>query len=569
VVLTFDINDILKLDFDAATESLNVWHSGNPVVTVDDYPTLVGLFAPDKKDKVKNRIADIVNDLLGKVRPVPLGSHKKQLAEQLKTLDGPTADAHFTSARFVDVGVILDGRVTLASRNRPVIQFQASDDNNSFVAFSSSAPGGWIEGYNWSWQFDARPEESHTVRDRYVLSRPTKAPRPGIAPPSYSRWGKPILADDKKPLPGLDGTGRMCVEIFGFQVDRITGQHRPFRVRACKRWGYPLSISTAARGSKLWGALRSSAGDGARPREIGIIDLGGAQVDPAAGNSMLFYRGGRFDRQLAEILAAGLEASERTDAGLTILALVDEDAALEGGAELAREVAELSNRIGAHVEVVEDVSRSWTQRLSIPPDEPAFRLIAPNGGFAWFHDGQITPEELGHALNQHLTPSPPPYPRAIGTHLEEAGYVPSNLLGGYRARHNCPPRPLLPPAGIRVAIVFAKAISRPSEQQLAIASQVLEQHGDERLELVVVVDGDESETQELAQKYPRFEVIRDPDGNIADRVGVRIWPTVVAIDEGGIVTGVRQGLYEFDDAASVAGQEDRGPEDPPPRGDAV
>jgi hypothetical protein len=32
----------------------------------------------------------------------------------------------------------------------------------------------------------------------------------------------------------------------------------------------------------------------------------------------------------------------------------------------------------------------------------------------------------------------------------------------------------------------------------------------------------------------------------------RIWPTIVAVDGGGIVTGVRQGLYEFDEQAPVS-----------------
>jgi hypothetical protein len=54
---------------------------------------------------------------------------------------------------------------------------------------------------------------------------------------------------------------------------------------------------------------------------------------------------------------------------------------------------------------------------------------------------------------------------------------------------------------------------------------------------------------------PAFELVSDPDGDIADRFGIRIWPTIVAVDGGGIVTGVRQGLYEFDEPAPVSDQE--------------
>jgi hypothetical protein len=61
----------------------------------------------------------------------------------------------------------------------------------------------------------------------------------------------------------------------------------------------------------------------------------------------------------------------------------------------------------------------------------------------------------------------------------------------------------------------------------------------------------------IVADQPAFELISDPDGDIADRFGIRIWPTIVAVDGGGIVTGVRQGLYEFDKPAPVSGQEHR------------
>jgi hypothetical protein len=43
----------------------------------------------------------------------------------------------------------------------------------------------------------------------------------------------------------------------------------------------------------------------------------------------------------------------------------------------------------------------------------------------------------------------------------------------------------------------------------------------------------------------------------------RISPTIVAVDGGAIVTGVRQGLYEFDEPAVVSDQMDRSPVDSP------
>jgi thioredoxin-like negative regulator of GroEL len=89
------------------------------------------------------------------------------------------------------------------------------------------------------------------------------------------------------------------------------------------------------------------------------------------------------------------------------------------------------------------------------------------------------------------------------------------------------------------------------------------QHSKNAQDLVVVLDGDEKQADELAPNYPEFELISDPEGDIADRFGIQIWPTIIAVDGGAIVTGVRQGLYEFDEPAVVSDQMDRSPVDSP------
>jgi hypothetical protein len=552
VVLRFTLDDRLTVDFDASAESLRVLHRGSPAVNVTNVPGLVDLFV--SKGDIESRLRNAVNGYLTNLPSVSLGSYKDELVRLLKTLDD-RANTQLVSARFGAADVVLFGRVSLTPRNPPVVQFEKSDDNSGFVAFASWAPGGWIERFTWEWQFYRRTEDdSRTLRDRYVLSRP---------PVSYSRWGKPILADGDKPLAGLDGWGWMCLDIQGFQIDSVTGQRVPFRQKTCTRYGYPLCVLGFDRASRLLGTLRWAASVEDQPRDIGLIELGGAPVDRAAANSMVFYSAGGFDREAANILAAGLDASAREDAGLMILALVREEAALEGGADLAAEIAEFSNRIGAHFEVVEDVARSWTRRLAIPPDVTAWRLITPNGGFTWSHNGQITPEELARALNAHLRPSPSPYLRPIRAGVESATYVPPIAIGDNRLNRTCPRARFVSPTHTSAGVIFAKAGSRPSELQLAIAARMWRQHSENAQDLVVVLDGDEKQTDQLAHNYPEFELISDPDGDIANRFGIRIWPTIVAVDGGGIVTGVRQGLYEFHEPAPVSDQEDRSVVDSP------
>jgi len=536
VALGFTLDDRLTVDFDASAESLRVVHRGSPAVNVTNIPGRVELFVP--KNDIETRLQNAVNGYLTNLPSVPLRSSKGELVRLLKTLDD-RANAQLVSARFGAADVVLFGRVSLSPRQPAVVQFEKSDHNSSFVAFASWAPGGWIERFTWEWQFYRHTEdESKSLGDRYVLSRP---------PVVYSRWGKPILAEDN-PLPGIDGWGWMCLDIQGFQIDSVTGDRVSFRKKMRTRYGNPLRVLGFDRGSRLLGRLRWAASVEDQPRDIGLVELGGAPVDRAAANSMVVYSEGGFDREAANVLAAGLDASVREDAGLMILALVREEAALEGGADLASEIAEFSNRIGAHVEMVEDVARSWTRRLAIPPHITAWRLITPNGGFTWSHDGPITPEELGRALNEHLRPSPPPHLRPIRAGVESAKYLPPIVIGDNEPNRTCPRIRFVSPTQAGAGVIFAKAGSRLSELQLAIAARMWRQHSENAQDLVVVLDGDETQAQELAPNYPEFELIPDPDGDIANRFGIRIWPTIVAVDGGGIVTGVRQGLYEFGDA---------------------
>ena len=534
----FTLDDRLTVDFDASTQSLRFLHRGSPAVNLTNVPMPGKLLA--SKNDIEARLQSAVNEYLTDLPSVPLRSCKDELVGLLKTLDN-RADAQLLSARFGAADAVLFGRVSLSPRNPVVVQFKKSDHNSGFVAFASWAPGGWIESFTWEWQFYRHTEdESRTLRDRYVLSRRSVA---------YSRWGKPILADGEKPLPGLDGWGWMCLDIQGFQIDSVTGERIPFRKKTCTRYGSPLRVLGFDRGSRLLGTLRWAASVEDQPRDIGLVELGGAPVDRAAANSLVLYSAGGFDRQAANVLAAGLDASVREDAGLMILALVRGEASLEGVADLTAEIAKFSNRIGAHVEVVEDVARSWTRRLAIPSDITAWRLITPNGGFTWSHDGPITPAELGRALNGHLRASPSPYLRPISAGVESARYGPPIVIGENGPKRTCPRIRFASLTHAGSGVIFAKAGSRPSELQLAIAARAWRQHSANAQDLVVVLDGDETQAEELATNYPELELISDPNGDIAKRFGIRIWPTIVAVDGGGIVTGVRQGLYEFDDAS--------------------
>ena len=232
----------------------------------------------------------------------------------------------------------------------------------------------------------------------------------------------------------------------------------------------------------------------------------------------------------------------RNDAGLTILAVVGESAVHP---DLAAEAEMLSERIGARVEVVEDVTRTWTRRLAIPPDETAWRLITPNGAFTWSRDGDITPDELGRALDDHLRPSPPPPYRRLGIGMRTGiKAAPIVVQPSSHPDRTCPPMRL---PDVSEGLLFVASGSHASERQIAGTAEKWRQFSDEAPDLVVIVDGNDEEAERISQRYTEMTVIADTDGQIANRFGVRIWPTFVGIDQNRIVREVRQELFQFDD----------------------
>ena len=498
-------------------------------VGISDLPWLVGLLASDTKQQIESLFASTVAGYLTELGNtwVDLTPHKETLIEQLRTLDD-MADASLTSARFRADAVVLRGKVTLSPRKPAIVDFSKSQEGKAFTAFGSWAPGGWVERFVWSWRFDGGSQESTTVRQRYTLSRPKV---------NVSKWGLTTPAEGGKPLPGLDRPGSLCLEIQGSQVDSVTGRHVPFSAKQCTRYGHPVSVA-----GKLLQTVRSGAD------RTAVMNVGTTEVDPSAANTMVVYSQGRFDREMANILAAGLDAASRDDAGLTILALV-----LEGAFdnELAAEAQTLSERMGAHLEVAEDADRSWTRRLAIPPNEMAWRLITPNGAFTWSHDGAISPEELGRAFDDYLRPSPPPSYRRLGTGISVGVKAPP-IVVQRRPGRKCPPMRL---PDTREGLIFVMHRARSSERQLATTADAWRGFSADGPELVIVVDGNDEQAEDISRQYPEMTVIADADGAIADLFGVRIWPTFLAIDGNGFVKEIRQGVFEFgEDAADYVHQ---------------
>ena len=59
--------------------------------------------------------------------------------------------------------------------------------------------------------------------------------------------------------------------------------------------------------------------------------------------------------------------------------------------------------------------------------------------------------------------------------------------------------------------------------------------------LVIVVDGADAHEAARFGAEMGFNALPDPDGAIADRLGIQLWPTTLSLDKSGVVSAIELG----------------------------
>jgi hypothetical protein len=529
--------------------------------TFDVYQEIVLNFAPDElwlsggyrsvkvrasglgSGEVANRVKDNVNATVDKFvgsacnaaapKLAAMIARKNDLIDQLKTLDG-AADASLDAAEFSMNGMILRGTVYLTSRRRPVVVSSRTAQDDGYTALDSWIPGGRIDKFEWTWNWvGQRPKGAAAHDDRFVLRRPAGA---------VSRWG---MVQASTPLPGLDGQGTVCLRVRGVQVDPITGQLVPVEsVRRCLR--YVLDVVSGIRGAQERLFLRDVpelSQDVTFP-ELAVVDTRGRR---AATNTLLLYAHRAWDREAAHSVHAALNHTRRRDAGLTLLVLLPEEVLRSAGPNVLAEIEEFATAAGIPHVVNEDVGGSWARTFALKNREAfSFRLLSPHGGVTWKWDGRLDPERLSQALDNCLVRSAPARSRVLYSGPQEGVQLRAESLAqGIRGlvESRCPPLPLGRLRDKGAVITFVQRGSAASEHRMReLAARFAEPDGDIPVVVAVIDGADEHQVEALKNQLGfDFAAIADTSGAIADRFGVRIWPTTVEVDGRGVVSGVDAG----------------------------
>jgi hypothetical protein len=528
----FTVDQAFQLDFDQGNEQLRLTALTPGVSLSGALPQgVLNDIATKIRNAVKSRADAAVNDAQPALEKLAAGSG--DLAKQLATIDDQV-DAHFDDATFILSGLIMWGWISVADRRRPSVSFTRIDPDD-ISAFQSWIPGGRIDRLEWSWTWFNQSHDpgQASFSDRYVLQR------------LRGEQGR-FRAFTGTPVPGLDGAGRVCLTVYGVAVDSATGDLVSARAGpVCVP--YSVNEILAPDGVRLF--LRELAGTpraGSRPRsvEAGLVEVTtrGWPTGPGVNTLILYVDEGWSDDD-ARALVGGVDECRRSDAGLLVLVLFRDGWLTSSDALGSARLREVATSLGAPMLVNEDVHGGWSNAFLIPTGtgQPAWRLLTPNGGVVWAHDGPLAPKQLAEALDHGMYPSPLAWPLEMHAGLKQALFTPAGLGtlfdSLHPARRHCPPlgaiRPVDAPS-VMSAVFFIRKNSPSSAEELRRLRAELDGRGDHPGVAIVVDGADSAEASRLHETLGQgITVVADPDGALAGSVGVRFWPTRVVIGDGG------------------------------------
>lgn len=543
----FRIVITLMARFNATGSVIELTRATDPHVEIPSFGILELAGVGTKiRNEIQKAVRTKVDELLPNHKP-SLAALPNELRDVLKSLDDQ-ATAVLDSASFEAEGLILRGTIGLSARKPAEAKFELLEQEDCFSAFASWAPGGHVESFTWSWSwYGSTQPGTETFDDRFLLRRP-KAAR--------ARWGGSRYGmETTRPLPGIDGNGRVCLKIAGRRVDPVTGLLVPFVTRkACMRYGYPIAVGyNDSIGSLYWRAWPDEpelSSDSPFP-DTGLMSVS-AGARGAGVNTLVVFTGSQWNVRVLETLHHALEASRRDDAGLVVQLLFADGFMRQVEPGLLAEIEAFGGYVGAPVLVSEDVNGAWSRALDLPErvDGAAWRLLGPGGGLVWQADAPVNPEMLARVLDECLYPTPPPRPVAMTTGVEIGMRVPSAALRAgdtvSGAEDRCPPFPLSRMGESGSRVVFVELSSPASVAQARELTAAIRESGGSRAFVAIVTSGRTPEgARDAADLFDEsFAVLPDPDGAIARRLGIRVWPTTVTLDGRGTVTDLKVGRRE-------------------------
>lgn len=544
--LTFTVDQYVLVTFDSSTGTFSLVSGGAPVVTfAGPFAGLIESVARGYiTSQAQARLAGPLGAAQAQLNALSSPALRDPLIKALRGLD-PAATPRATRAIFRTEGIVLCGPIALSYRHRPQVWFARTSGGDGFDAIESWIPGGRIDAFHWTWRWFNSPVQdppggpgSRSSAESYQLRRPVERITPfGLSLPR------------ERPLPGLDGHGKVCLTVTGVQVDSSTGELIPIRSAAsCEQFGFEFKLPYEV-GPFI--KLYDPRVDIRQGPEIGVLRVGVAESQ-SSSNTLVLSMSAGWDREAVRVLQSALDGCTRQDAGLVVVVLVDDGVFSASASEIREEVRALTKHLPAPLLVTEDVRAGWSSALALPRDtrDPAWRLVNPAGVVSWAHDDRVPVDDLVAVLNRRLVAGAPADLAFIQVELPVGKRFPIEI-----AAPHCPPAPLGTGFG-GSKIVF---VDKDSPTAATLLRRLHDAHAqladDERPFIAVVLGGANADEADAFQKNVAhdFPTFADSSGDLMRRAGIRMSPTILSLDERAVVVGHDVGLIDpdQDDAASA------------------
>jgi peroxiredoxin len=461
----------------------------------------------------------------------------------------------YTSAEIRTSGIVLHGSLAVTDWPAAHVEFERIPTTTSssgplggthevfqgptYSALKSWIPGGTIQRYEWSTVGQTQPFLVDENRFLYTELGPGfEIATESLSP---SEPATPILSDDIHATHPFPGYVPLCLTVRG---SRISSSGSPIQLAVsnsvCGYSDFPIvaSFDLATDGAVPMVALT-------QPGPDGLIEVGGhasARTSRGSGgapNLIVHFAGDAGGANLDNLTRA-LSESGRTDSATAILAIVD-------AGQLEK------TRYTPGVVYAEKDGGSWERVFGVKAGrQPTTLIVGPDREIRWRYEGEVNSRTLAEALRKSLVKSGPIRLGLMRSRVR-IGQPPPDFIFQHAPGREITLRKL---AGRPVTLVFWKSSSRASLAAVQAQQQARSNGGQDYPVLLAINDGesDDSARRAAAENKLSVTVVTDPTHAISAAYGVSVWPTVVLIDERGLVSGIRYGRISEDNLPKAAEQ---------------
>ena len=494
-------------------------------------------------------IEDMARDDLKQARDEALADAESMTSKALKSVkfdDGlkpfdAYAKSKYTSLEIQPDGVILRGIFNASPRPSVVVDFVETTNGKALTAFKSWIPAGTVEKYVWSWVSQADPstpislplvgnvEHEKSIKHSFLFAPKSSGPPPGSEIP------------EPTPLPWK--IYQMCLRVEGTQHRATPGIANVSGGETCQikqpEW---LAVVPS-----WWDAVLLVPVWGPDPGpeqvvESAIVGHTNVRVESlpptlAKSSSIIHFTDLRSEPPLS-VLGEALLRSRHRDSSVPVVVVLPRGSFQRTRSVLERKLGSFRGELQVALAVTEDYEESWTRAFN-PTNGSTTYLLSGDGELVWKSQDQLEPAAFASLLDEHVTVGERRRSRVLRLAVR-----PGELALDFELEPGQGDPSLFRLRGRPVVLLFWKACSRPCLLELR-RLQHMHNHGDRTGTVIIgIADGESADSTAKIRRELKlgFALIPDPDRRIARQYRVNCWPTIVSINELGLVNLVHSGI---------------------------